>query len=63
MRFNQGMYVSVTEVIELLRELSSGKASGMDGLSGESQIIFYQFYYLSACLNTVTSQLVCLIQS
>ena len=32
MCFNQGMYVSVdlTEVIELLRELSSGKASGMD---------------------------------
>ena len=56
--FNQGMYVSVTEVIELLRELSSGKASGMNGLTGESQITFYQFYYLSvllACLNTVTS--------
>ena len=34
--FNQGMYVSVTEVMELLRELSSGKASGMDGLTGES---------------------------
>ena len=31
-----GMYVSVTEVLELLRELSSGKASGMDGLTGES---------------------------
>ena len=67
--FNQGMYVSVTEVMELLRELSSGKASGMDGLTRESlkymQIRFYQFYYLSvllACLNTVTSQLVCLIQ-
>ena len=30
------MYVSVTEVIELLRELSSGKASGIDGLTGES---------------------------
>ena len=36
MCFNQRMYVSVTEVIELLRELSSGKASGMDGLTGES---------------------------
>ena len=36
MCFNQGMYVSVTEVIELLRELSSGKASRMDGLTGES---------------------------
>ena len=36
MCFNQGMYVSVTEVMELLRELSSGKASGMDGLTGES---------------------------
>ena len=33
MCFNQRMYVSVTEVIE---ELSSGKASGMDGLTGES---------------------------
>ena len=30
------MYVSVTEVIELLRELSSGEASGMDGLTSES---------------------------
>ena len=36
MCFNQGMYVSVTEVIELLRELSSGKASVMDGLIGKS---------------------------
>ena len=36
MCFNQGMYVSVTEVMELLRELSSGKASGMDGLTGKS---------------------------
>ena len=36
MCFNQGMYVSVTEAIEVLRELSSGKASGMDGLTGES---------------------------
>ena len=34
--FNQGMYVSVTEVMELLRELSSGKASGMGGLTSES---------------------------
>ena len=33
MCFNQGMYVSVIEVMELLRELSSGKASGMDGLT------------------------------
>ena len=32
------MYVSVTEVMEmeLLCELSSGKASGMDGFTGES---------------------------
>ena len=36
MCFNQGMYVTVTKVMELLRELSSGKASGMDGLTGES---------------------------
>ena len=36
MCFNQGMYVSVTEVMELLRKLSSGKASGMDGLTDES---------------------------
>ena len=36
MCFNQGMYVSGTEVMELLRELSSGKSSGMDDLTGES---------------------------
>ena len=36
MCFNQGMYISVTEVMELLRELYSGKASGMDGLTGEN---------------------------
>ena len=62
------MYVSVTEVMELLRELSSGKASDMDGLTGESLKYanhILPVYYLSvllACLNTVTSQLVCLIQ-
>ena len=36
MCFNQGMYVTVTAVIERLHELSSGKASGKDGLTGES---------------------------
>ena len=32
----KNMYVSVAEVMELLRELSSGKAIGLDGLTGES---------------------------
>ena len=36
MCFNQRIYGSVTEVSELLHELSSGKASSMDGLTGES---------------------------
>ena len=36
MCFNQGMHVSAAEVIELVREMSNGKAAGMDGLSGES---------------------------
>ena len=50
----KNMYVSVTEVMELLRELSSGKASGMDCLTGESlkyanhilpfSFIIYLFY-------------------
>ena len=30
------MYISVTEEMEFLREISSGKASGMDGLTGKS---------------------------
>ena len=36
MCFNQGMHVSAAEEIELIREISNGKAAGMDGLSGES---------------------------
>ena len=36
MCFNQGMHVSAAEVKELIREISNGKAAGMDGLSGES---------------------------
>ena len=35
MCFNQGMHVSAAEVIELILEISNGKAAGMDGLSGE----------------------------
>ena len=60
MCFNQGMHVSAAEVIELIREISNGKAARMDGLSGESlkymQTIISQFYYLfvlPVCLNTV----------
>ena len=34
--FNQGIHVSAAEVTELIREISNGKAAGMDGLSGES---------------------------
>ena len=33
MCFNQGMHVSAAEVIGVIREISNGKAAGMDGLS------------------------------
>ena len=36
MCFNHGMHVSVTEVLDLVQCLSHDKATGMDGLSGES---------------------------
>ena len=36
MGFNHGMHVSVTEVIDLLQCLTNDKATGIDGLSGES---------------------------
>ena len=36
MCFNHGMHVSVTEVLDLLQGLTNDKATGMDGLSGES---------------------------
>ena len=36
MCFNHGTHVSVTEVLDLLRGLTNDKATGMDGLSGES---------------------------
>ena len=36
MCFNHGMHVSVSEVLDLLRGQSNDKATGMDGLSGES---------------------------
>ena len=36
MCFNHGMHVSVTEVLDLLQCLTNDKATGMDGLSGES---------------------------
>ena len=64
MCFNQGMYVSVTEAVH---QLSSGKASSLDGLTGESlkyanHILSVLLSGLLACLNTVISQLACLIQ-
>ncbi len=34
--FNQGMYVSVDEVIRLVKQIPLGKASGKDGLNAES---------------------------
>ena len=34
--FNTGMYVSINEVIDIVKELSTGKATGMDGLNTES---------------------------
>ena len=33
---NHGMHVFVTEVLDLLQDLTNDKATGMDGLSGES---------------------------
>ena len=36
MCFNHGMHVSVTEVLDLLQGLANDKATGMEGLSGES---------------------------
>ena len=36
MCFNHGMHVSVSEVLDLLRGQPNDKATGMDGLSGES---------------------------
>ena len=36
MCFNHGMHVFVTEVLDLLQGLANDKATGMDGLSGES---------------------------
>ena len=36
MCFNNGMHVSLSEVLDLLRGQSNGKATGMDRLSGES---------------------------
>ena len=49
MCFNQGMHVSAAEVIELIREISNGKAAGMDGLSGES--LKYANHILSVLLS------------
>ena len=49
MCFNQGMHVSAAEVIELIREISIGKAAGMDGLSGES--FTYAYHILSVLLS------------
>ena len=49
MCFNQGMNVSATQVIELIWEISSGKAAGIDGLSGES--LKYANHILSVLLS------------
>ena len=49
MCFNQWMHVSAAEVIELIREISNGKAAGMDGLSGES--LKYANHILSVLLS------------
>ena len=49
MCFNQGMHVSAAEVIELIREISNGKAAGMDDLSGES--LKYANHILSVLLS------------
>ena len=36
MYFNNGMHVSVTEILDLFQSLTNDKATDMDGLSGES---------------------------
>ena len=33
--FNQGMHVTVNEVLSLVHSLESGKSAGLDGLNGE----------------------------
>ena len=55
MCFNQGMHVSAAEVIELIREISNGKAAGMDGLSCESlkyanHILAVLFFICFTCM-------------
>ena len=53
MCFNHGMHISVSEVLDLLRGQSNDKATGMDGLSGESLnllTLFWLYYYLFALL-------------
>ena len=65
MCFNHGMHVSVSEVLDLLRGQPNDKATGMDGLSGESLKFADPVYYLFAllvCSNTVIFQVVCSTQ-
>ena len=59
-------HVSVTEVLDLLQGLTNDKATGMDGLSGESLkfadpilALLLSIYFTCICSNTVIFQLVC----
>ena len=68
MCFNHGMHVSVSEVLDLLRGQSNDKATGMDGLSGESlkfadPILVVLLSICFTCMfNTVIFQVVCSTQ-
>ena len=74
MCFNHGLYVSVSEVLDFLRGQSNDKATGMDGLFGESlkfadpilavllsicfTCMFENCYLLSSMLDSVIMPLV-----
>ena len=66
MCFNHGMHVSVTKVFDLLQDLTNDKATGMDGLSGESLKFADSNLALSLSIcfllysSTLIFQLVCL---
>ena len=61
--FSKNVAIPLNHQLDTL--LNTLQVPNVDNITLNMQIIFYQFYYLSvllACLNTVTSQLVYLIQ-
>ena len=55
-----GMNVTMSEVSQIVKDLSNGKSSGLDGLNGESMkhahplLCLFYLSVLLLCLNTVT---------